>query len=200
MGEEKDKTDNDLVKSFHAGDERSFDELVLRYQDMVFRVCYRFIGDYEEANDCAQDTFVKVYKSLGGFRFSSSFSTWLYRVAINTCKNTLSSARFRRRKETLSLDPGPNPSHGSERMAGSSAIENHRSSPEHLYERKERKRAIQREIDVLPNDQRMVIVLRDIEHLPYEEITKITGFAPGTVKSKLFRARRKLMEGLKEFL
>ena len=85
-------------------------------------------------------------------------------------------------------------------MAGTRVVENHRSSPEHLYERKERKAAIQREIDMLPKDQRMVVILRDIEHLSYEEITKITGFAAGTVKSKLFRARRKLMEGLKEFL
>jgi RNA polymerase sigma-70 factor (ECF subfamily) len=200
MGKEKDKTDNDLVKSFHAGDERSFDELVLRYQDMVFRVCYRFLGDYEEANDCAQETFVKVYRALGGFRFSSSFSTWLYRVAINTCKNTLSSSRFRKRKETLSLDHGSEPAHSSERIAGSRVIENHRSSPEHLFERKERMEAIQREIEVLPKDQRMVVILRDIEHLSYDEITKITGFADGTVKSKLYRARQKLMEGLKEFL
>jgi RNA polymerase sigma-70 factor (ECF subfamily) len=200
MGKEKDKTDNDLIKSFYAGDERSFDELVLRYQDMVFRVCYKFIGDYEEANDCAQDTFVKVYRALGSFRFSSSFSTWLYRIAINTCKNALSSTRFRRRKETLSLDPAPHSVHGSDRTAGSRAVENHRSSPEHLYERKERKAAIQKAIDVLPKDQKMIVILRDIEHLPYEEITKITGFAAGTVKSKLFRARQKLMEGLKEFL
>jgi RNA polymerase sigma-70 factor (ECF subfamily) len=200
MGKEKDKTDNELVESFHARDERSFDELVLRYQDMVFHVCYRFLGDYEEANDCAQDTFVKVYRALGGFRFSSSFSTWLYRVAINTCKNTLSSSRFRKRKETLSLDPCPDPTHGSERMAGSRVIENHRSSPEHLYERKERMEAIQKEIAVLPKDQRTIVILCDIEHLPYEEIAKITGFATGTVKSKLFRARRKLMENLKEYL
>ena len=102
------KTNNDLVKSFHEGNERSFDELVLRYQDMVFRVCYRFIGNYEEANDCAQDTFVKVYKALGSFRFSSSFSTWLYRIAVNTCKNTLSSTRFRRRKDTITKIQGTN--------------------------------------------------------------------------------------------
>ena len=185
MGKEKDKTDNDLIKSFHTGDERSFDELVLRYQDMVFRVCYKFIGDYEEANDCAQDTFVKVYRALGSFRFSSSFSTWLYRIAINTCKNTLSSTRFKRRKETLSLDPAPDSVHGSDRMAGSRAVENHRSSPEHLYERKERKAAIQKAIDVLPKDQKMIVILRDIEHLPYEEITKrgrgselIKGYGP----------------------
>jgi RNA polymerase sigma-70 factor (ECF subfamily) len=200
MGKEKEKSDSDLVKSFNEGNERSFDELVTRYQDMVFRVCYRFLGDYEEANDCAQETFVKVYRALGGFRFSSSFSTWLYRVAINTCKNTLSSSRFRKRKETLSLNPSPDPAHDSSGIAGTRFIENHRSSPEYLYDRKERMEAIQREIETLPKDQRMVVILRDIEHLSYEEITSITGFAPGTVKSKLFRARQKLMEGLKDFL
>ena len=99
----------DLVKRFQDGEERAFDELVLRYQDTVFRICLRFFRDYEEARDCAQDTFVRVYRSIGRFRFESKFSTWLYRITVNTCKNTLSSRQYRKRRETISLDPWDGP-------------------------------------------------------------------------------------------
>jgi len=94
------------IKSFLAGDKKTFDKLVLKYQDRVFNLCYRFLGDYEEANDSAQETFIKVYNSLKNFRFESAFSTWLYRIAVNTCKNKLSSLKFRLNQRMVRLDRG----------------------------------------------------------------------------------------------
>jgi len=181
----------DLVRRFQEGEERAFDELVLRYQDTVFRICLRFFRDYEEARDCAQDTFVRVYRSIVRFRFESNFSTWLYRITVNTCKNTLSSRQYRKRRETLSLDPSDGPD------GRPVEVENGRWSPHGIYEKKARKETIERAVQRLPKDQRTMVILRDIENLAYEEIADITGFPPGTVKSKLFRARKKLVDELR---
>jgi RNA polymerase sigma-70 factor (ECF subfamily) len=186
--------ESDLVRKFQEGEERAFDELVLRYQDIVFRICLRFFRDYEEARDCAQDTFVRVYRSIGRFRFESKFSTWLYRITVNTCKNTLSSGQYRKRQETVSLDPSDGPD------GRPVEVENGRWSPHGIYEKKAQKETIERAVQRLPKDQRTMVILRDIENLPYDEIADITGFPPGTVKSKLFRARKKLVEELRGVL
>lgn len=190
--------DSGLVKNFQEGRNtlNAFDKLVIRYKDRVFHLCYRFLGDYEEANDAAQETFVKVYKSLKGFRLESSFSTWLYRIAVNTCKNKLSSVEYRYKKKTVSIDE---PKHLEE---GDCAIELKDPSPStsEELENKEKGALIQNAIDSLPEEQRAVVVLRDIEALSYEEISRITGYNLGTVKSKLSRARIALQEKLKGIL
>ena len=82
----------------------NFDELVLKHKDKVFNLCYRFMGDHGEADDCAQETFVKVYRSLKDFRAESSVSTWIYRIAVNTCKNRLKSAQYRGSRNMVRLD------------------------------------------------------------------------------------------------
>ncbi len=81
-----------LVRAIQAGDITAFDKLVLKHKDKLFNLVYWFLGDYQEANDCAQETFIKVFKSIKKFRFESAFSTWLYRIAMNTCKNRLKSS------------------------------------------------------------------------------------------------------------
>ena len=102
-----------LVKACQAGDIPAFDSLVLSHQDHVVNLLYWFLGDIEEASDCAQETFIKVFKSLRSFRFESAFSTWLYRVAVNTFKNRLKSSGFQWKKKTVSLE---NP--GEQRVGG----------------------------------------------------------------------------------
>lgn len=184
--------DSVLVKAFLAGDQRAFDILVTRHQNMIFNVCYRLIGDYEEANDSAQETFIKAFSSLKGFRSEASFSTWLYRIAVNTCKNKLSSLKYRFNMMMSRLD---RPREG-ENSCWKMEILDDSSSPEPSLERKELEMHIQREIDSLPKDQKLVIVLRDIEGLSYEEVAQITGFNKGTVKSKLARARQRLRKRL----
>jgi len=184
------KTDEDfiLIKTFLAGDNTAFDKLVLNYQNRIFNTCYRILGDYHEANDSAQDVFVKVFRSLKKFRFRSSFSTWIYRIAINTCRNKLRSAGYRRRKNTMRLAP---PNDGEE-VPYSIEIGDESRTPGKVLDRKEQGIMIQKAIDSLPESQKSVVVLRDIEGFTYEEIADITGLNPGTVKSKLARARHKL--------
>lgn len=171
----------------------NFDELVLTHKDKVFNLCYRFLGDYEEANDCAQETFVKVYRSLKGFRRESSVSTWIYRIAVNTCKNRLTSAHYRGSKHMVRLDE-PKETEDGERAV---EIAGRSLSPAAELDRKEKGELIQEAINSLPPDQRVVAVLRDVEGLSYDEISETTGYNLGTVKSKLARARQELREKLK---
>jgi RNA polymerase sigma-70 factor (ECF subfamily) len=183
--------DSALIESFLAGDERAFDLLVNRYKNKVFNICFRMLGDYEEANDSAQETFIKVFRTLKGFRFRSSFSTWLYRITVNTCKNKLSSLKYRFNRMMVRLDK-PNPKTG-----GSIEVQSKGTNPHNSLERRERELFIQRALDSLPKEQKMVVVLRDVEGLSYEEVARVTGLARGTVKSKLSRARDRLREKLK---
>lgn len=171
----------------------SFDALVLKYKNRVFNLCYRYLGNYEEANDCAQETFVKVYRSIDKFRQDSTFATWLYRIAVNTCKNKLASLEYRCRKKTISLD-SPGSSFESDCPL---EISDDSYNAAHEIEKREKDQLIQLSIDSLPEDQRSVVLLRDIEGLPYDQIAKVTGFNLGTVKSKLSRARAALQEKLK---
>ena len=181
-----------LVRAFQAGNKTSFDELVLRYKDSLFNLCFRFLGDYQEANDSAQEVFVKIYRSLKRFRLESAFSTWLYRIAVNTCKNKLKSSEYRHKKKMVHLDnPG--------RVEGKTHVLEMRDdtqSPLLELERKERLILIRRAIDSLPPAQKMVVVLRDLEELSYEDIANITGYSLGTVKSRLSRARLGLRKKL----
>ena len=181
-----------LVKAFQAGDKASFDGLVLKHKDRLFSLCFRFLGDYQEANDSAQEVFVKVYRSLKGFRFESAFSTWLYRIAVNTCKNKLRSSEYRQKKKMVHLD-NPGTVEGS---TSALEIRDDTQSPLLELEKKERLNLIRRAIDSLPPEQKMVVVLRDIEDLSYEDIANITGYSLGTVKSRLSRARLDLRKKL----
>jgi RNA polymerase sigma-70 factor (ECF subfamily) len=185
------------IRAFLAGDRSGFDKLVLRHKDRVFNLCYRLVGDYEDADECAQETFVKVYRSLAGFRFGSSFYTWLYTIAVNTCKNRLASLEHRRRKNMA-------PIHDiSQDREGDSIVREIEdpapSALEQLAER-ERDRLVQSAIDDLPPDARAVVVLRDVEGLSYEEIACATGCNLGTLKSRLARARQQLRKKLKGVL
>ncbi len=173
-----------------------FDELVLKHQHRLFNLCYRLMGDYQEANDAAQEAFMKVYGSLKKFRFESAFSTWLYRIAVNICKNKLKSLAYRQKKVTISLDnPGP---------AGDGArtieIRDETHSPAEELETKQRMWAIQEAINMLPPEQKEMVTLRDIQGFSYEEIVEITGAALGTVKSRLARARLDLRKRLRSVM
>jgi RNA polymerase sigma-70 factor (ECF subfamily) len=184
------------IKAFRGGDRSAFDRLVLKHKDMVFNVCYRFLGDYEDANDCAQDAFVRVYRSLDTFRFESAFATWLYRVTVNTCRNRLKSAAHRHSRKNVSLEEAGLPQSGnpSWALAGSP------QTPMAALEKKERAARIQGAIDSLAPERRMVVVLRDIEGLSYEEISLSTGLTLGTVKSRLSRARLDLRQRLRKVI
>jgi RNA polymerase sigma-70 factor (ECF subfamily) len=188
--EDQDQSEQ-LVRSVLAGDDRAFDQLVLIHKRFVFNLCYRLLGDYDDADDCAQEVFIKVFRSLESFRFESSFKTWLYRVAANTCKNRLRSLEYRLGLKRVRLDMTEDENQKAPEIA------NHTQSPSTAFKRKEIGRLIQEAIGKLPTDQRLVVVLRDMEGRSYEEIIEITGLRLGTLKSKLSRARLKLRESLK---
>jgi RNA polymerase sigma-70 factor (ECF subfamily) len=188
--------DAELIKAFQAGNKKAFDQLVIRHKDRIFNLCYRFLGDYEEANDSAQETFIKVYGSLKKFRMESTFITWAYRIAVNTCKNKLKSLEYKKKKRTVHLDnPGVNEMHDS-----SMEFQEQSLSPLNGLERRERIVLIQDAINRLPDEQKAVVVLRDVEGFSYEDISRITGINPGTVKSRIARARIELREQLRSIL
>jgi RNA polymerase sigma-70 factor (ECF subfamily) len=188
--------DSGLVRAFQAGESSAFDRIVLRHKTGIFNLCYWYLGDYQEANDMAQVTFMKAFQSLHGFRYESAFSTWLHRIAINNCKNRIKSWEYRAKRRTLPLD---NPGHA-EANGPSAEMEDGAPSPMAVLEQKERNRLIRKALHSLGQEQREIITLRDIQGLSYEEITDITGLNPGTVKSKLARARLELKERLRSVI
>jgi RNA polymerase sigma-70 factor (ECF subfamily) len=187
------RVDTVLIRAVQAGDMAAFDELVLKHKDRLFNLVYWFLGDYQEANDCAQETFIKVFKSIKKFRLESTFSTWLYRIAINTCKNRIKSSAYKWKKKTVSLET----SNGSKNGNPFSEIVNGSPTPAMAFEKKERMMRIQNAINSLPEEQNKVVVLRDIQGLSYQDISDITGLNPGTVKSRLARGRLALKNQLK---
>ena len=182
-----------LVRAFLDDDKNAFDQLIRLRKRLVFNLCYRFLGNYEDADDCAQEVFIKVYRSLKKFRFESNFTTWLYRITANTCKNKLNSLEYRIRFKKMRI----NSNRPAEDAPQSIEVGDETYSPDSSLRRKEISLLIQEAVNKLPTAQKMVIVLRDIEGRSYEEIVEITGFKLGTVKSKLSRARQELRERLR---
>jgi RNA polymerase sigma factor (sigma-70 family) len=172
----------------------SFNALVLRYQDSVYNLAYRIMGDPASAADAVQETFITAYRRIDSFR-GGSFRAWLLRIATNQCYDEL---RRSRRRPAVSIealgdpesDDGPNLPDASE-------------TPEQVAQRRELNQAIQQCIDRLPTDHRLVLVLSDIEELNYQEIAEAVGTNVGTVKSRLSRARsavRACLRGVEELL
>jgi RNA polymerase sigma-70 factor (ECF subfamily) len=185
-----------LIKAFQKGEKKAFDQLVIRHKDRIFNLCYRFLGDYDEANDSAQEAFVKAYESLNAFRLESAFSTWLYRIAVNACKNKLGSSAYKAKRKTVSLE---NPGHPSDEPLPME-IPNGAPSPLDRMEEKEKRALVQRALDTLPTEFKMVVTLRDVEGLSYEDIAETTGLNLGTVKSRIARGRTDLRNRLRGVL
>jgi RNA polymerase sigma-70 factor (ECF subfamily) len=183
-----------FLTRLRARDERAFQELVRDYGDRVFNLVLRMVGNRAEAEDIAQEVFVTVFKSIETFRGESRFSTWLLRIAANHSKNRIKYLARRATDkgglqdlpEAALADLGRSPAHG------------HVDGPDALLEAAERGSVLERAIAALDEDQRLVVVLRDVEELSYEEICEITGLPEGTVKSRLHRARSALKERLEE--
>ncbi|MGI6380999.1 MAG: RNA polymerase sigma factor [Anaerolineae bacterium] len=178
-----------LIARAQKGDLDAFNDLVFHYQDMAYNVAYRVLGNEDSASDATQDAFIKAYKALHQYR-GGSFKAWLLRIVTNCCYDLLRTAQ--RRPSTPIDDLVEDDEH-------SDILENtDDESPEDWVDREELGRLIQRGIAELPPDQRTVLVLSDIEGMPYEEIAAVTSVALGTVKSRLSRARAKLREFLTE--
>lgn len=193
---DKAATDVKLIREFQSGNRAAFDQLVIKYKDRLFNLCFWFLGDFQDANDSAQDTFLKVLRSLNKFRFESSFSTWLYRIAVNTCKNKLKSSENIKKSKTVSYNGNPDKTE----INASIELKNKSFTPVDELEKKERYELIKTAMNELPPDQKAVIMLRDMEGFTYDEIARITGHRIGTVKSRLSRARWAMRAKLKRML
>lgn len=180
---------NELIDRAHAGDQAAYTELLKRYQPQVQAVCLKMVHNRETARDLTQETFVKAFGALGTFDRTYTFSTWLYKIARNTCID-----HFRRSKlETFSLDAPIRTRDGEMDRDFPSPIH----TPERYLLLKEKGRLIAEAIDSLPGKYREVIHLRHTQELPYEEIAGKLGVPLGTVKARLFRARELLKKRLK---
>ena len=183
-----------LVERLRRRDEAAFNELVRLYQGRIYRVVFRMLGDEAEAEDLAQEVFVTVFKSIDQFRGESKLSTWLYRVAINHAKNRLKYMKRRARGSHKEFDEvGDREGIESASMNTSHQI----ARPDQTLEARETEGIIQLALRELSDEQRELVVLRDVQHLSYEEIQEVTGLVPGTVKSRLHRARLALVEKVK---
>ena len=178
-----------LIRDAQRGDLESFNRLVLEYQSTVYNVAYRIMGDGDSASDAAQDAFISAYKNIRGYR-GGSFKSWLMRIVTNACYDEL---RRRKRRPASSLDAlavvetGPD-------AEGEAQLVSEIESPESHAERVELAATIQNCLDHLPDDQRLAVVMCDVQGMDYGEVAAAMRVALGTVKSRIARARAKLRD------
>jgi RNA polymerase sigma-70 factor (ECF subfamily) len=180
--------ENALIQSAQRGDIDAFNRLVLAYQHQVYTLAYRIMGEEAAAADAAQEAFISAYKNLKSFR-GGSFKSWLLRIVTNACYDDL---RRRKRRPATSLDELMDDDNGETGFD----VPAPGDGPETLVQRREMAELLQRGITTLPEDQRIVLVLSDVQGLSYDEIADVTRSNLGTVKSRLNRARAKLREYL----
>lgn len=179
-----------LVQRAQAGDTAAFEHLVRQYQDKIFALGYHLSGNRADAEDLAQEAFVKAFYALRNFRNEADFGTWLHRITVNLWIN----AR-RRERPTLSLDePMPTGEGEVQRAQGLSAEAAAAAEPPEVLERKEFQRFVRATLRELSQGHRVVLVLREMQGYSYEEIARVLNCSPGTVKSRLSRARATLKE------
>jgi RNA polymerase sigma-70 factor, ECF subfamily len=174
-------------------EEESFEEIFKRYSSMVFNLSYRILGDREEALDVSQEVFFSIYRKLQRFRGESSLKTWIYRIAINRASNRCRWWSRLRRRGTVSLDQHLSKD-GSRTLLES--LESSAKTPEEALLRQERQNEIERSLRCLPVQQRVALIMRDIQGLPYEEIAALLKISLGTVKSRIARGREELKRRL----
>ena len=181
----------ELIKRSKNGDVDAFERLISPYQKKILNFAYRMLASREDAEDAAQEVFVKAYKALGSFDAESGFSTWLYKIASNTCLDEL--RRRKRRGDDKSISINRESEDGEYELP----LHDETNSPYLSAQKKEAHKALASAIEQLGEEHRAVVVMRDINGLSYEEIARITDSAVGTVKSRLCRARlilRKILE------
>ncbi len=178
---------------------RDFDALYARYGKQIFNTIYQWIGDYEEAADLTQETFLSAHKAREQFRGDSKVHTWLYRIAHNHCKNRFKQRDRQREMEGPSLDAGLGSSDEGD-AAGTREIADWSGSPTALLEQKESQAQINRAIDSLAPEYRDVLVLRLVDDLSYTEIAEVTGLTLEAVKTRLNRARAMVRQKVEPYL
>ncbi len=176
------------VESVLGGDVNAFETLVLSYEKNVYNLALRMVKNPEDASDMAQEAFIRAYNSLASFRGESKFSVWLYRIVSNVCLDFL---RSRSRHPTVSLSVENDEGEETELD-----IPDESQSPEALLERRLTRDSVRRGLDALSEEYRQILLLREIQGLSYDEIAETLSMELGTVKSRIFRARKKLCDFL----
>ncbi len=174
----EERSDWECVQKVQRGDADAFETLVRRHEKKIFNLLYRWLGDYDEAADVAQEVFLATFRAIKQFRGDSSFATWLYRIGVNHAKNrqkSLQVARQRQQAKEVSDAPG-DPA----------------SDPAMGVEQRERQDLVQRGLNDLDADDALLILLHDLQEFRYEEISETLDIPLGTVKSRLHRARQAL--------
>ena len=176
------KSDIELVNEFKNGNTSAFDEIVKRYQRKVYTLARRILGNHEDADDIAQEVFIKLFYSLSDFKRESSLFTWIYRITVNECRSFL---RKKKIKEFIQIDEVTN------------LLKFGQTPDQELFEREERN-LIERAVEKLPTKQRMIFVMRFFEDLDYQEIAKILNKPIGTLKANYFHAVKKIQKFIKD--
>lgn len=182
------KIRREVIESCKAGDERAFAEIVLHSQKKVFNIAYRMLGNLEEAKDLAQEVFISVFDSIKDLREEIRFDAWLTQITLNHCRNRWKYLKRRQYFNSDSLDDPIETEEGNVPRDVYDPSDN----PETLYEKKLIQQLIQRGLQKLKEDQRELLVLRDLQGFSYEEMGELLGLPEGTIKSKLHRARMDL--------
>ncbi len=182
-----------LIRKLRDRDEKAFREIVDLYRDRVFNLTFRMMGNREEAEDVAQEVFITVFKSIDSFRGDAKFTTWLYRITANHCKNRIKYLSRRYDKQKSEFDEKID----RQGAAGAITTPTRSPRPDHQLEGVQLEQIMQKAIASLEEDHRLLIVLRHVEELSMEEICAITELPEGTVKSRLHRARLALRKKLR---
>ncbi len=189
--------DAQLIKRIQAGQTEAYGELVHKYQDRVFNACWRICGHLEDARDVTQEAFLKAFEGLSDFRRESGFYTWIFRIAVNLA---LTHRRDTARRHVVSLDQASGVASGQARTLARRAAHHPNEDPADSAGAAELHGCVARAVQELEDEYRAVIVLRDIEGLDYRTVAEILGIPPGTVKSRLHRARMTLCEAIRPAL
>ena len=183
-------SDEELVRQVQAGNISAYNLLVVRYQHRVVKIAQKYVSDFADASDIAQEAFIKAYKALPNFRGESSFYTWLYRIATNAAKNFLDSSS--RQRSQVDVD---------DEVLNASSPEalTDRQTPDSIIESEELKKVILKAVGELPKELREAFMLRELEGLSYDEISEKAGVPIGTVRSRIFRARQYIESKMEQF-
>jgi RNA polymerase sigma-70 factor (ECF subfamily) len=186
------ESDLALVERVQKGDKRAFDLLVRKYQHRVVAVISRYVSDWSECQDVAQEAFIRAYRAMAAFRGDSQFYTWMYKIATNTAKNHLVSQGRRPPADDIAIDDAV-------LLDGGMRLKD-RATPEHELLRQEIEQTVFATVEQLPEDLKTAITLREVDGLSYEEIAEKMNCPIGTVRSRIFRARDAIDQKLRPLL
>ena len=178
-------SDADYVRRLQRGETEAFEMLVRRHEKTIFNLVYRMLGDYDEAAEVSQEVFLSAYRAIGQFRGDANFSTWLYRIALNHT-STRRKTLIRRQQRNVAIED-------------TEPVRDLQPGPAETMEKKEIRERVQRALDNLEPDDATVILLRDLQDIPYEEVARLLEIPVGTVKSRLHRARQALKSQLASY-